>query len=381
MVSSRTVPVVVDQNTLRRRGVGLRALDLERASPGYTLFTPITGQGEVYLVDLEGRVVHQWLLPFPPGRHAKLLPNGNLFFQGKQLGGEPLYPIWGVVHGGILAEVDPAGTVIRSAQHPFHHHDAAVLANGNLLVNAVEPLPSDVARRVQGGIPGSEAPGGAIYGDVVYEMTWAGEIIWRWSAGEHLDPHEYPLDRHYEREHWPMCNSVAELRDGSIILGYRSASSAIIVDRPTGQVVWRLGHPTVSQQHYPHELPNGNILVFDNGSFRDGESVPFSRVLEIERATKRIVWEYRDDPPQNFYSPYMSSAQRLPNGNTLIAEGSFGRIFEVTPARQVVWEYVVPYFGRFGPGVGVVASSGEQNAIFRAYRYAPADVPWLSGGG
>ena len=374
------VQVSIDQNTVRRRGIGLRALDPGRVSPGYTLFAPIAGRGEVYLVDLQGTVVHQWALPVPPGRHAKLLPNGNLFYQGKQVDADPIYPLWGVVHGGILAEVDPSGTVVRSVQHPFHHHDAAVLTNGNLLVDAVEPLPASFARHIKGGLPGSEAPGGAIYGDVVYEMTWAGEVVWRWSAAEHLEPDQYPLDPYYEREHWPMCNSVNELRDGSIILGYRSASSVIIVDRRTGDVTWRLGPPMLAQQHYPHELANGNILIFDNGSFRANENVPFSRVIEVERTTQRIVWEYRDDPPQNFYSPYMSSAQRLPNGNTLIAEGSFGRIFEVTPNREVVWEYVVPFFGRFGPGVGVVSSSGEQNAIFRAYRYSPAEVPWLSGG-
>lgn len=368
---------VVDQHTVRRRGIGLRGLDQDRASPGYTLFTPITGRGNAYLVDLHGEVVHHWSLAMPPGRHARLLPNGNLFYQGKQVDADPLYPFWAAVHGGILAEVDPHGKVIRTALHPFHHHDATVLSNGNLLVNAVEPLPPNTARRVRGGIPGSEAPGGVIYGDVVYEMTWDGEIIWRWAAAEHFDPEELPLDGHYPREHWPMCNSVSELHDGSIILGYRSVSTVIIVDRRSGAITWRLAAPTVSQQHYPHELQNGNILIFDNGSFREGESAPFSRVIEVDRATQSVVWEYRDDPPQNFYSPYMSSAQRLPNGNTLVAEGSFGRIFEVTPTHEVVWEYVVPFFGQFGPEVGVAFSTGEQNAIFRAYRYAPSEVPWL----
>ncbi|MFF1631495.1 aryl sulfotransferase, partial [Streptomyces sp. NPDC058272] len=67
----------------------------------------------------------------------------------------------------------------------------------------------------------------------------------------------------------------------------------------------------------------------------------------------------------------------LPNGNTFIAEGSFGRLFEVTPDSDVVWEYVVPYFGAFGTGVGLESSRGAQNAVFRAYRYGPEYVPWL----
>ena len=42
----------VDQNAIRRRSTGLRALDRDRASPGLTMFAPITGNGEVYLTDL-----------------------------------------------------------------------------------------------------------------------------------------------------------------------------------------------------------------------------------------------------------------------------------------------------------------------------------------
>ncbi|MEH1848518.1 MAG: hypothetical protein V7L25_26940 [Nostoc sp.] len=56
----------VDQNTIRRRGTGLKAYNPEKVFKGYTLFTPLTGQGEVYLLNLEGEVVHQWNLPYPP---------------------------------------------------------------------------------------------------------------------------------------------------------------------------------------------------------------------------------------------------------------------------------------------------------------------------
>jgi hypothetical protein len=43
-------------------------------------------------------------------------------------------------------------------------------------------------------------------------------------------------------------------------------------------------------------------------------------VIEVNRATKEVVWQYHDKPAQNFFSPYISGAQRLPNGNTLIIE-------------------------------------------------------------
>ena len=67
----------------------------------------------------------------------------------------------------------------------------------------------------------------------------------------------------------------------------------------------------------------------------------------------------------HFYSPFISSAQRLPNGNTLITEGASGRLLEVTAAHQVVWEYISPYWGQEMP----------LNMIYRAYRYPYDYVP------
>jgi hypothetical protein len=74
------VITVTDQNTIRRRGTGLRLSDPTKAFPGYTLFAPLTGAGEVYLIDLAGNVAHAWQLPYPPGLHGYLLPNGHLFY-------------------------------------------------------------------------------------------------------------------------------------------------------------------------------------------------------------------------------------------------------------------------------------------------------------
>ncbi|TWS18080.1 PQQ-binding-like beta-propeller repeat protein [Tsukamurella asaccharolytica] len=367
----------LSRNTLARRGVGLRHLDRDAAYDGYTLYTPIAGAGETYLIDLDGVVVHTWRLPFPPGRHARILDTGNLLFNGKLDQDEPLFPIWGVYHGGIVAEVAPDSTILRRLDHPFQHHDAIVLRNGNLALLTVERLTPEQAERVRGGVPGSEAAGGAIYGDVVVEVTWDGEQVWRWSAAENLDPDEAVLDRHFARDHWPMANTISETPDGDLIVGFRSTSQVVLIRRGTGEIGWTLGAPHVAQQHYPHQLDNGNILVFDNGSFRDPISFPYSRAVEWNPASGEEVWVYQDNPPQNFYSPYMGSAQRLPNGNTLIAEGSFGRIFEVTTDGRVVWEYRVPEFGAFGAGVGLDSSQGPNNSIFRAYRYPREAVAHL----
>jgi hypothetical protein len=68
-------------------------------------------------------------------------------------------------------------------------------------------------------------------------------------------------------------------------------------------------------------------------------------VLEIDPATKAIVWKHQEPRLADFFSPRLSNAQRLPNGNTLINEGWSADFFEATPAGEVVWEYVNPYFG------------------------------------
>ena len=93
-------------------------------------------------------------------------------------------------------------------------------------------------------------------------------------------------------------------------------------------------------------------------------------MIELDPNTNQIVWEYRDNPYFNFYSSRISGARRLPNGNTLICEGAPGRIFEVTPVKDIVWEYINPFVGMSGYGVGGTVS-GYANSVFRAHRYGP----------
>ena len=82
-------------------------------------------------------------------------------------------------------------------------------------------------------------------------------------------------------------------------------------------------------------------------------------------------WEYRSEVPVDFYSTYISSCQRLPNGNTFICEGATGRFFEVTPQQEIVWEYLSPFYTNSG------VRHGKTNCVFRAMRY-PLDYPGLA---
>jgi hypothetical protein len=142
-----------------------------------------------------------------------------------------------------------------------------------------------------------------------------------------------------------------------------------IIDKATNTLVWRFGHPETSGQHHARWLPNGNIQIFDNGIRREG--LPFSRVIEVDPGTSKIVWQFQTNPPFAFFSPNVSSAERLPNGNSLVCEGLSGRIFEITLRGDIVWEW-------HNPSGNTIRGTQTTFMLWRAHRYGP-DHPALRG--
>jgi hypothetical protein len=254
--------------------------------------------------------------------------------------------------------------------------------------------------------------------DVIIEVSWEGKITWEWTCSDHFDEMGFSeeakntlarnpglLMSGVKLGDWMHMNSISTLGpnkwyDGgdkrfhpdNIIWDGRETNITAITDKRTGKIVWQVGPDfSISEalrkmewiigQHHAHMIPRGlpgegNILVFDNGGWAGyGSPNPgaptgnrnarrdFSRIIEYDPITLEVVWQY---PPRDrrgpggggFYSSFMSSAQRLPNGNTLITEGADGRLFEVTPEHEVVWEYMSPYAFR----------GREGRQIYRAYR-------------
>ena len=123
----------------------------------------------------------------------------------------------------------------------------------------------------------------------------------------------------------------------------------------------------------------GNILVFNNGLQRPAglyssveELVPpvdsaghYSLTPGTPYGPEEPTWIYTAENPPDFFSPNLSGAQRLPNGNTLICKGADGLFFEVTPDKEIVWEYVNPF------------PNPLRNGVFKIRRYAP-DYPGLA---
>ncbi|BCS24067.1 uncharacterized protein APUU_40511S [Aspergillus puulaauensis] len=404
----------MEQHTFRRRGLGLRGVDEDRVSPGYVLYAPLTSR-TAHLISTTGEEVHKWTLPQRAGRHARILPNGNLAYNAVHPDSPNLFPMWKKYCGGVMLEVNPKGEVIRKYTDPHAHHDQNHLDDGTLLYTTLEPLTADEAARVRGGIPGSEAPNGTMYADCIKlvnpwsvtndssssdfntagtgtdKTTGGAKLLWSWRAIDHLDLSKFAQHPDYPREHWPLINSVSLDANGDIIASSRNTSSVFVISRATGDVIWHLTAPIVNQQHCAHEISaeTGDLLILDNGVFRPGLAVPFSRAIIVSRKTKQIIWEYKDRTTGGlgFFTPFMGSAQKLAGGNVLVAEAATGRIFEVSAdGKDVVWEFVVPEVNDYKGVMGEedlkemekIGFSYQSNAVFRAYKYAPEEVGWLT---
>lgn len=266
--------------------------------------------------------------------------------------------------------------------------------------------------------------------DVFVEVDWEGNILWQWSANEHFN--ELGFDEQAKNVlfrdpnmrsagggmgDWLHINSMSKIGPNkwfdngderfnpeNIIWDSRESNIIAITSRETGKIVWKIGPDYSTEelkhigwiigQHHAHIIPKGlpgegNVLVFDNGGWA-GYGYPnagsqygvksalrdHSRILEINPVTLEIEWQYTAEDSgygfpydsSRFYSPYISSAQRLPNGNTLIDEGSDGRIFEVTRDHEIVWEYISPYRS-LEPKIN--------NMVYRAYRVPYEWVPQI----
>lgn len=266
--------------------------------------------------------------------------------------------------------------------------------------------------------------------DTIIEVNWDGDIVWEWTCSDHFDEMGFSeaakniLSRNPNIRpsgpgmgDWMHINSMSTLgpnrwfdqgdqrfHPDNIIWDGRETNIIAIISKESGNIVWQIG-PEYDQspelvelgwiigQHHAHMIPRGlpgegNILVFDNGGWA-GYGIPnpsaptgfhnalrdYSRVIEFDPTTLKIVWQYTPaeagyiEPvdANRLYSPFISGAQRLPNGNTLITEGSGGRIFEVTQNHETVWEYISPYWGNMM----------KINMVYRAYRVPYEWVPQL----
>jgi hypothetical protein len=403
---------------------GTTIYDPDRAWNGYTVLSPLATPA-VIVIDMNGQVVKRWDgFNNSAGGPARVLPGGVVVAAS---GARPPHQ-----ESLELVQRNFAGDVvwrffrneeIRTREGDTRwsarqHHDwqrpslpagyyspesTPEVDGGNTLIlthtNRTRPNVSDRP----------------LEDDRLIEVSWSGDIVWEWVAGDHIDELGFAADARKAISaarafndgrgsfDWLHVNSATyvgpnrwfDQGDGrfapdNVIISSREASLLAIVGRD-GSIVWRLG-PDFSAskelrairqiigQHHAHLIPKGlpgagNLLVFDNGgSSGYGFATPIapdgtgafaratSRVLEINPVTLELVWSYSNPW---FFSTNISSAQRVPNGNTLITAGAGGRMFEVTPDGTIVWEYMNPLF----------AGANASNAVYRAYRIPYSWMP------
>jgi len=348
---------------------GLVKHDEEKAYKGYTLFSTMYGN-TAYLIDMKGKLVHKWNMKNRVGPYGRLLPNGNLLWLGR--GEEAIKEFLGCATE--LVEVDWDGNEVWRYDDKLLNHDFSRLPNGNTIINRYVEIPEKIAKKIKGGIKGTEQFG-KIYSCCFQEITYEGEIIWEWKHYEHLDTDTDILCPLCTRSIWGHSNALDVLPNGNILFTLRHLNTIGILDKKSGDIIWRWGPENyLGHMHNPTVLDNGNILLFDNGWHRlvregDTEEIAeeeYSRVIEVDPNTNKVVWDYHDRPGY-FYSTCCGGAQRLPNGNTLITESIKGRFFEVTPDKEIVWEYINEYPRKLEP----YWIYDEQMTLetFRAYRY------------
>lgn len=310
-------------------------------------------------------------------------------------------------HHDFQREGNPVGYYVPGMECKVKGGNTLILTHQDVTVPEISPHP--------------------LISDRIIEVDWEGNLLWEWCVHEHFaeldfdDIAKNALARNPNfvsigKGDWMHINCMSVLgpnkwydqgderfHPDNIIWDARQSNIIAIISKKTGAIVWKLGPDyttgkareigQIIGQHHAHLIPlglpgAGNILIYDNGGWGgygipdamspDGHNVlkrDYSRVIEIDPIKMEIVWQCRPmdlgymQPfiADHFYSCYISSAQRLPNGNTLITEGSDGRFLEVTAEHEIVWEYISPYFGTHFP----------TNMVYRAYRYPYDYVPQL----
>ena len=376
----RSLPYTsVTPDTVDTKESGVRVHQHDAAYEGYNIYCSRISP-HVYLMDMEGRHVHTW--GYGQGRpwqtvHAVMLDNGDIIVLGKSKYARTVLKLaW---NSNVLWEINASA-----------HHEIALLPDSTFYVFARS------ARK--------HRDLWVEFSSIVRLSPSGGEVE-RWSTYDHLQEIKEAFDQRSfldtildsllasgdslgTRESIPgkvhvlanrgdarlfdyfHPNTITILPDtplgrkdkrfsaGNLLVCFRNVNQIAILERNTKDILWAWGEGILQWPHHPTMLDDGNILVFDNGVERQ-----YSQIVELNPETEEIAWEYVADPPESFFSFSKGSAQRLPNGNTLICDSDNGRAFEVTTAGGIVWEWLNPQ-----------TKDGHRVVVYRMERLAPEMV-------
>lgn len=320
------------------RGNGIVSNDPSRAWSGINLYTSGHEPGAI-LMDMEGRELHRWKFEyrdaFPDSiwadhpntewwRRVYLYPNGDVL---------------AIVEGFALLKLDKDSNLLWAS--PVNaHHDLDVRPNGDIYVLTRE---ASIIARVN--------PEDPVLEDFITILGPDGtekRKVSLLSAFENSEYRKLYSEQNRTRGDLFHTNSLEVLDDrlsdrmpafraGRILTSMNNLSVIAVVDLDRERVEWAIKGGSRGQ-HDPKILDDGHLLLFDNRSTPGA-----SKVLEFDFSKGRPVWQYSGTKEQPFFSKHLGTAQRLPNGNTLITESESGRAFEVTRDKRIVWEFFNPH--------------------------------------
>ena len=345
----RALPYASSVERGLQRETGVIEHDRDRSCPGYSLYC-IQFLSRADLIDENGRVVRSWEHhPSKTWENVELMPNGDLLVVGVENGYWPDgRPLDGFADNARYAlRMDWDGNVLWKRRIQCHHDitvapDRQIMALGfqrrhlpqvhptlpirdetllrlDLELNPLDEFSMmDVLMKNASRFPLETVSPTDRAGPPWVDLLHANSVEWM---------------------HYPALVGRHAMYDPqNVLVSLRHQDRLVVFDLQTGDLVWSWGEGVVSGPHDAHVLADGHILLFDNGIERN-----YSRGLEIDPLTGQIVWEYEADPPESFYTLSKGSIQRLPNGNTLLAESDNGRAFEVTSDGEIVWEFYTPH--------------------------------------
>ncbi len=341
-------PQAVETGSLPRDLADFFAAGVSEDAAGITLLGPADPDGEpadsdapfLFGVDAEGEVV--WLYDTTTvgnhaNRSAELLASGAL----QMLTPQSVRAIEPDGETGWLIATDAAGAV---------HHDAATLPDGHVVLLAETVQAVDVP--ALGGLV-------EVTGDRLVELDTDGVEVWSWSTFDHLDTQRYPGELSQKMNDdgttdWTHANSVVYVESqDALLVSLRHQNQVILIDHETGELLWTLGEDGdfalgegtwFASQHAASMPEDDLVLLYDNGNERPR---PRSRAvawrLDLDTGTADEDWSWETET----YTSNMGDADRLASGNTLVCAAASrrpeddGRIAEVTPDGEVVWELIL----------------------------------------
>ncbi|MFO8072080.1 MAG: arylsulfotransferase family protein [Polyangia bacterium] len=298
---------------------------------------------EALLIDMRGNVLHRWARGFrevwPDAEVPGNVRNTRFWRWAEPLPDGGLIVIW---EGQGIARLDAESNVIWAALNRAHH-EAELAPSGAIYtltrkahvvprVNEKSPILEDFL--VVLGPGGNELHRVSLLeaferAPEEYRRIWeeserrAGDIF-HTNAVELLDGR--------------LANRIPAFAEGNVMISSRFLDAIAVLDPEREKIVWA-ARGEFARQHDPTILKNGRLLLFDNA----GPKGRYSAVREYDPASMRQIWKYRGSKQRPFFSATCGTAQRLPNGNTLITESDAGRVLEVTRGGKIVWEFINPH--------------------------------------